>query len=1254
MKRVLFVALALIVLTSAALAQSNSGRLVGAVSDPSGVIPGATVVVTDNKTGKERTVVASDDGSFTVPQLEPGTYTVRITAAGHKTFSANEVKIDVGRDYTLNASLEVGDVSATVEVVAGADVVNASNAELSTTVSARQIQDLPLNGRDPTTLILLQAGTASNGATTTSINGQRSAFTNITRDGINIQDNYIRANASDFTPQRPTVDDVAEFTITTQNASADQGYGASQVSFATPRGQNEFHGALFEFNRNSKFAANEFFNNASGIAKPFLNRNQFGGRISGPILKNKLFFFVANEYFILRTQSSELRTILTPNARNGIFTYTAACNNTTNPCPAGVTPGQQLSVNLFSLPIAGANAPTGINPLIASRILANMPAAGNSTGRGDQRNTTGFQFNQGAPYGRKGITTRIDYDVNGNNTINGVYSFTRESPVARNDVDRGEANAAGTVVGGGFGQLPVIDQPSDREFLALAWRTTLSPTFTNEVRGGFFKQNPTFNRLIGEPDFLLSLPIVSSPEVNFEAQGRGSNTYSLQDNADYIWGDHSLRFGGQYQAFRITPFSSFDTRPRYLLGTSQTTPQISTAQFTNNTLFPGQVPSAQRATANAIYALLGGIIGSATQTFNATSQTSGYVNGAPFNQEYSYDNYGFYISDQWRVSPTFTLNAGLRYELFTALRATNGLALEPVIPEGSNVVSTLLNPVGTVQFAGGNSGGGNKLFNADKNNFGPVISFAWTPQFKNKFAGMLFGEGGRTVIRGGYRKSFVNDDYLKVADNAASGNSGLSQAVTLQNLNGRLGGALPPVATPTFPTFPRTFAAGNAASGNFFNTVFGITPDIQVASTNEINFGIQREIGFQTALEVRYVHGWSNNLWRGTDFNQLNLPSEFLADFNRARANLVAGFTNPNCAAGATVNGVACQPLTFFPTRIEAGGLLTNATIQNRLIAGTPADLAVDYITNFFFSNGTTPHDLAAELFIPNYNAGPVDVIGNTGSYNYNGLQIEARRRFSGGLYFQANYTFQKTLSNASNGNTNAGQTRFEPNLANQFPELEYARADYDQTHVFNFNGIYELPFGKGKRWLNEGNWINRVFGGFQIGSIVNISSGAPISIIDARGTLNRVGRSGRQTAVSNLTKDQIKDLIGIFKTPNGVFFINPSVIDPTTGAAANGYGSPAFSGQVFFNAAPGQTGNLERSFINGPLYVNWDAALLKRIAITERVNFQLRFEAFNLLNRANFFAGQRSTLNINSTNFGRLVTTFSPRIIQFGARLEF
>ncbi|MGH9902555.1 MAG: carboxypeptidase-like regulatory domain-containing protein, partial [Pyrinomonadaceae bacterium] len=373
MKRFALSALTLILFVASTVAQSNTGRLVGTVSDPTGVIPGATILITDNQTGRERTVVASDDGTFTVSQLEVGTYTVKISAPGHSTFTAEDVKIDVGRDYSLNATLQVGEITENVVVTAGADVINATTGELTNTVSPRQILELPLNGRNPLNLIALQAGTTSNGAQNTTINGQRSTFTNITRDGLNVQDNFIRGNAVDFVSERPSVDNTGEFTISTQNAGADRGYGSSQVQLVTPRGQNEFHGALFAYNRNSKFAANTFFRNRSGIERPFLNRNQFGGKLSGPIVPNKVFFFGSYEGLRLRTSSSQTRTILLPNARNGIFTYV---DN------AGVT----RTVNLFST-FGTATGITAVNPAIQSRFLGVIPTAGNRTDIGDQLNT---------------------------------------------------------------------------------------------------------------------------------------------------------------------------------------------------------------------------------------------------------------------------------------------------------------------------------------------------------------------------------------------------------------------------------------------------------------------------------------------------------------------------------------------------------------------------------------------------------------------------------------------------------------------------------------------------------------------------------------------------------------------------------------------------------------------------------------------------------------------------------------------------
>src|SRR5215210_28382 len=181
MRKTIFAAFACLLLAVAALAQTNTGRLVGTVASQDGTVAGATVTVTDDKTKKERTTTSASDGTFTVPQLEIGTYTVTVTSNGFKTFTATDVKIDIGREYSLSATLEVGRVEESVTVTAGADVLNATTGELSNTVSSKQILELPLNGRNPLNLIALQPVVASNSAQNTSINGLRTSFTNITR-----------------------------------------------------------------------------------------------------------------------------------------------------------------------------------------------------------------------------------------------------------------------------------------------------------------------------------------------------------------------------------------------------------------------------------------------------------------------------------------------------------------------------------------------------------------------------------------------------------------------------------------------------------------------------------------------------------------------------------------------------------------------------------------------------------------------------------------------------------------------------------------------------------------------------------------------------------------------------------------------------------------------------------------------------------------------------------------------------------------
>ena len=786
----------------------------------------------------------------------------------------------------------------------------------------------------------------------------------------------------------------------------------------------------------------------------------------------------------------------------------------------------------------------------------------------------------------------------------------------------------------------------------------------------------------------IGLPLVTNPEVPFQNQGRTVKTYNFQDNATFIFGNHSVRASGQTQRVKILAFNDANTVASFGLGTNLNTPQITTTQFANTSLFPGGVPTAQRGGANSLLALLGGIVGGASQGFNVQTQTSGFVPGATQTRDFSYEIYGFSVSDQWRATSDLTLNLGLRYDLYTALRSGNGLALEPVIANLNDPVAAILNPAGTFQFVGGNVGNPGQFYNTDKNNFSPVVSFAYAPSFSSGLGGFFFGEK-KTVFRGGYRFSFINDELVRAPDNALLGNQGLAFTSNAFNpatgttaLNARIG-SLPTIPVPVFTGANRTFAQNNAASG-FQGTAFAINPNIQSPLVQEYSFGIQREVGFNTAVEIRYVGTRSNNLLRGIDFNQVDIRANgFSDDFNRARSNLLINQAertrriNVLVAGGATVNAATTTintqlpesaafnstlagsaVLTVFP-RLGSGGLIgtipgtgqsaINATIAANLINGTTADLATVFVTN----------NLAGSVnLVPNPSVFVADLLTNGSRFNYNALQVDVRRRFSDGLSLNANYTFSKNLTDG----VGTGQARFEPFLDFQNQNLEYSRADFDQTHKFNVLTTYDLPFGKGRNFFNGDGLANTLLGGFQIGAIIQIGSGAPVTLTDVRGTLNRVGRSGRQTAVTNLSKEELKGLLGVYRTPNGIFFLPPALLGRNedgsinsaiggTGQGAIGFGN-RFTGQAFFNNAPGTTSGLERAIFNAPTTYNLDLSLIKRFQIRENISLQLQGDMFNALNRANFFTGQFS--DINSNNFGRITNVLDARVVQLAVRLNF
>jgi hypothetical protein len=1200
--------LALLLLRSvAAWPQANTGRLAGTVVDATGsAIPGAQLLVIDNRTTNKRTAVSDQTGSFTVPLLDVGSYTVIISRQGFSTFKASDVVIEVGRECSLHAVLEVGRIETVVNVTADSAQADTSTAELSLTVHSKQILDLPLDARSPLALILLQPGTSANVYQYTSINGQRTAFTDITRDGINIQDAFIRTNATDFAPGRPSLDDIEEFTITTQNAGADQGYGGAQIRLVTPRGSAAYHGGLWEFNRNSAYGANDFFNNKAGVDKPFRNRNNFGGKLGGavPRFGNKLFFFGFYEALRDVVTSQANRTLLLPDARAGIFTYVDNSKAV-------------RKINLLSL----APGISQIDPIVSSRLLAKMPETGNRTDMGDKLNTTGITFNQPANSDRDVFTTRIDYNLSERNNLNVVFSRNKQT-----DQRPDQSNTEG------FYAVHPVTQSSANKELSAADRWVNASGFSNEIRGGIFFSDVPFNRAIGVPDYFLvpypsgtsaSSQFISNPEVTFLDQGRNTRSYNLQNNSEAPVHGHRLRFGSQMQMFQVNPYNFAGTVPTFYMGTNPNTPSMTTA------MFPGGISTTQLNNANSLFALLGGIVSSGSQSFNMKDKSSGF-SATPRLEDYRYSNYSFYIDDQWRLSRRMVVNFGLRYELITPARLLNGLALEPVIPDGTDPLKAILNSNGAYNYVGGNAGGGNRLFKTDWNNFAPVLSFAYSPHFENPFWKALLGKSDASVIRGGFRQSYVNDSFLTAARNAISSNIGLgTTAVTLVQLNARPE-TLPEISAPAKPVVPLTFAQNNGPSFGNFGTVFAVDPNIRTTRINEYNFGIERALGWGTLLEIRYVGSRSNNLWRAADYNQIEIRNNgFVDDFDRARRNLLA---NGNPAIG--------EPLTVFPL-LGSGGSLNNSTVQTYLRNGTPADLAYLYIT----SRQTGP-----VIFLPNPNTGVADFLYNGAKYRYDALQLEVRKQFSTNLQFQANYTWQKTLTNA----IGTSQALFDPLLDNQNPQLEYTRADYDTSHIFKLSSIYSLPFGRGKPLASHLEpWIEHVVGGWQLSGFMRLTSGPPITIVDPRGTLNRAGRSARQTPDASITGDQIRALTGHFENSNGIYFINPSVVNPATGRAAEGYGSTPFPGQVFFNATPGTTGTLGRAIVDGPRFFNIDVSLIKSIHLTERASLQLRIDAFNALNHTNFYLPSQLQ-NINSTSFGKLQNDWSPRKIQIAARLNF
>ncbi len=399
----------------------------GTVTDPSGAaVPGAKVDVLQTATGQTLHATTDEKGYWALPSLQTGVYKVTVSHEGFKSATNENVVIDAGVPATVNIALTVGATTETVEVTAGAEIVQTDSATVSSTLQGRQINDLPFTSHNVTELVATQPGTQNpSGVRYATINGLPQPTINITIDGINVQDNDTKSNPDSlFNAVQPRTQAIEEMTMSTSAAGADStGEGAVQIKFVTKAGTNQFHGGLYETNRNSALEACYFFNCLQGIAKDRINLNEYGFTIGGPVMKNKLFFFESFEFFDLPQSFGETGMWLTPAAASGIFTYNAA--------------GAVKTVNLYSL-AAAANPslpagttpfPTSGDPTLAktyaliNQLTSSGGALVNRIVSNSDYNRDNFATSAKAVNNRKFQTARIDYNLNEKNHINFVWNY---------------------------------------------------------------------------------------------------------------------------------------------------------------------------------------------------------------------------------------------------------------------------------------------------------------------------------------------------------------------------------------------------------------------------------------------------------------------------------------------------------------------------------------------------------------------------------------------------------------------------------------------------------------------------------------------------------------------------------------------------------------------------------------------------------------------------------------------------------------
>jgi len=1167
---------------SMSFAQAVSARLVGSVQDSSkSRVVAATVIAHAVATGIDTKAVTDSSGEYNFANILPGQYLLTASAEGFQTIEVRDVVLQIGDAKKLDITLSPKSVTQTVEVVETVPTIDTESTKVGAVVDSHQAQDLPLADRDAMKLFFLQAGTnplddlvpSGSQQQTGGVDGLPPGTSGIQVEGI-----FAQNSSFDYAPSHPSFpvpsEAVGEYRVSTAgNGSNDGASSGAQVKVLIKSGTNSFHGSAYDFLRNTILNGKSYFSTVN----PPLHKNQYGYAIGGPIFKNKTFFFSTTEWQRQTQNDSEEATVYTSNVRQGLFLFNNAGKNSTslvNPTTGvPIIPASQIgTINLTTVDSTKQGFDTAYWP----GYLAKTPLP-NAWDVGDGLNTAGYRYLSPDQDNYYVSALKIDHALTAKNALSLSLSQANENAPAYKYY-------TGTISEG---------YTEFRRGLSLRLVTSISPSLTNEVSLGgslrhAFRANTT--TYCENPTGNITLNVGTLCDSR-DAQNNPAVTEGGQDTATKVYKKHTIEAGFEYWHETLNR----QTGLKY--------PAINTS----NSFNPANVPalaglnSTDQTNAKSALKDVTGYVGSISQNFYLQPNGQDTQYGV-LQEELRKNEWGLSAGDSWRLRRNVTVNVGLRWDILPIVTNRNPV----VYPSGGlKGAQGIQGPTGAPTSWSIAANNGADVYSTDWHSFAPSVGVIWDP----------FGDG-KSAVRASYHLSNVRSAI--VTGDFSIANQGLSNSVTLQPATpGVRLSQLNQVLPITVPTALQT--QGNIRQGS----AYVAAPNLSTPYVQEWTFGLDREIFHDWKVSATYVGNHSVGLWDGKDLNQVEIRANgFLSAFLVAQQNLAA---NGKPTVGASLGSLQSLFAELPSTQYTAITLGQAATVANYLDTTAVSGVVGGYLTNV---------GLPATFFRYNPQFKDVYVVGNYGQTTWNGLKLEVVHRERHGIYLQANYTFSKGFTDAAaeaQDNQQQFTTSFRDNANHA---LDRQLSPLDATHVILANGLYELPFGRGKLFLGKSNSIvDNIIGGWHLNGIFDFTTGRPVSVTTGYNLLNQSTAS-----VPNFDHS----------------FHNLSHATKNLATSSATFTSASVISAAFSTPAAGQFGNFTEQNIHGLWYTNLDAGLYKSFGIRvwgEEAQIQLRGDYYNVLNHTNFVTPSITT---TSGTIGNVTKSDPGRIGQLSAKFTF